>query len=242
MEQPTSNMQPGEPKRNNSKVIGGVIILLILIALGWFMMTKKQSTEVKSDSKGGNLLTEEKTSVKPVSMKELVAANKTQTCTFSASAESGSNEGKVYMAGGKMRADSTASYSGKIMGAHMINDGKYMYSWTDDQKTGAKMPVTAMENMQDHMNTPKGTMETKNALDENAKYSYKCSNWSVDESVFTPPADINFIDPTEMMKGMNMPNSGAGASGQMSANASACAACDQAGESKAQCLAALHCN
>ena len=246
MEQTTPNPENNQPKSgNNGKIIATVIAAVVILAIVGIVFAKKEKTEVKSDSLTARMMNSEKNTVEPMSLKDLMTAGKTQKCIFSASSDSGSNQGSVYFDNGKMRGDFTATVNGKAVGSHMINDGTYMYTWSDEQKAGAKISIDSMAKMQANMPAPTGHAMVKAGVDQNAKYSYNCSSWSADTAQFSAPADINFIDASAMMGQMNVKIQ---ANGQMSANGSAgvnsaqCSACDQAGAGKAQCLAALHCN
>ncbi len=109
----------------------------------------------------------------PTSLKDLIAANIPQKCTFP--------EGTVYISGGKFRGDF-------VPNSHMISDSKTSYIWTDDQKQGFKMTVDA------DAKTEAQTEAAKEAVDVNAKLDYKCGAWLPDASMFNTPAGIEFTD------------------------------------------------
>ena len=97
-------------------VVVGVIGIVVVVA-GLFMFAPK-SDKVVND----NTLPPPATGSKPmVSMKELIASNISQKCTFTSSTETSQSHGDVYVANGKMRGDfeSTIKASGKVMKSHM---------------------------------------------------------------------------------------------------------------------------
>ena len=233
MDQP--NMQPQTPPSGgNQKVMWIVAAVIVIGLIAWLAMSKKPAGEGEmNQTKAGD-----QTSPAPqamsnqMSMKELMASGKSQKCTVESSTANSQSQGTIYFGNGKMRGDFTSTASGKTFVSHMINDGTTVYTWTDGMSMAVKMSVSAM----DSMTTKPASTQNPQAVDPDAKYDYKCSGWSVDNSVFALPAGINFTDMSAMM------NTGASAGASGSSNAAACASCDKAGEGKAQCLAMLKCN
>lgn len=176
----------------------------------------------------------------PMSLKDLMAGGGAKTCTVTFAENNVSSQGTIHLAGGKMSGDFTATVNGKAQTSHMINDGTTVYTWVDGMASGFKMTVDVMK-----ANKPSSTPQSSNqpkSIDQDAKYQYNCSSWTVDSSVFTPPSSVKFSDFSSMMLQIAPPTSaGAKASGGVSGSASACAACANAGAGKTQCLATLHC-
>ena len=100
---------------------------------------------------------------------------------------------------------------------HMINDNKLVYTWDEKTKQGAKMAIPTEEEVKDMTDkakelqdetatTPKFESEEDYRGLKNDGYTINCKNSSVDDSVFMPPTDIKFIDPTAMMKAIPSPD------------------------------------
>lgn len=160
-----------------------------------------------------------------------LAAGKPQKCEVKFSQDNAQSQGTVYVGGGKMRNDSTATVEGKTVVSHMILDGNTIYTWMDGQTTGLKMQATPTE-------AEKSQAGQQKPVNLEQKVDYTCEGWSVDTSLFTPPANITFSDFSSLIPKVPTPSASAGAS----QNAAACAACDQAPEaSRAQCKTALGC-
>lgn len=218
----------------NLPVIIGIILLLVLIGGGVMFMNRNasQSPQVPAQQAGG---TEETTSAGGAlqSLKDLMTAGKSQTCTFeSGDASTGKSTGTVYIAGNKVRADfSTTGTDGQNYAGSMINDGTYMYNWDSATKQGMKIAIT--EEMQ------KTTEEIKNDnqnayLNPDEKGTYNCQGWGTDSSKFAPPADVTFTDYSAMMKNIQDQTAGM--------KQTQCAACAQLeGESQAMCKKSLGC-
>lgn len=162
--------------------------------------------------------------------KEL-ASGKPQKCEVKFSQDNAQSQGTVYVGEGKMRSDSTATMDGKTVVSHIILDGNVIYTWVDGQGTGFKMPATLSE-------AEKSQAGQKRPVDLEQKVSYTCEDWSVDNSLFTPPSNVIFTDFSNLVPKMPAPGANVGAS----QHAAACSACEQAPEaSRAQCKAALGC-
>lgn len=135
-----------------------------------------------------------------MSIKELMGLNKNQVCTFSSSDENGSLSGTSYISGRKVRSEfKGTSADGKAYGGGIINDGNYMYSWATDSNQGFKITVTDSieKNIED---TKKDFEKNQNQyVNQDEKLNYKCSSWSPNTSMFTPPSNITFTDYSEMM-------------------------------------------
>jgi len=99
---------------------------------------------------------------------------------------------------------------------HMINDEKYIYTWDEKTKQGAKMAIPTEEEAKqmaekakqyesEMPNAPDLTSAEEYSAMEDEGYTIKCQASNVDDSTFTPPTDIKFIDPSEMMKAIPSP-------------------------------------
>jgi hypothetical protein len=133
----------------------------------------------------------------------------------------------------------------------MINDGKYVYYWSDGEKSGYKMSLDFVKQQAAQVsmapaNSMHGEQQTPSqAVDMKQQADYSCGAWSEDASMFTVPTDITFIDYSTMMQGAMYggvtPSAGGGMTSQQ--KSSECAQCDQvpAGAMRNQCKAALKC-
>ena len=115
----------------------------------------------------------------------------------------------------------------------MIVDGQTTYFWMDGQSTGYKMSTKAQaENISP---SPGSTPDSKTgSIDVNKDMNFSCKAWSVDQSVFEVPADIKFMDLSELSSPAKVTTD---------VKTSQCSACDSVPESaKAQCKSSLGCN
>ncbi len=182
------------------------------------------------------------------SLQELIKLGKNYTCSFNYSHEDGSaTEGTVYISdsgqkvGGNFYTQFSAEQQAQGMknaDAHIIRDPEYTYFWSAQEKTGMKMKTDPAD---DSLFKP-GTADKSDqqALDDQAKYDFKCKKWSPDAAKFTPPSDIQFTDLSGMMPAATGPSTSPGADSGMKID---CSVCNQApeGESRQSCIQALKC-
>ena len=117
-------------------------------------------------------------------------------CTFTYSDETGSGEGTSYFDGERMRVSGMHEEAGVQAVSNVINDGTMMYVWGDtpEGEFAIKMAATEEDMMDDE--------EFDEATALNEEVEYDCREWSVDRSVFNPPADVEFMDMGTMMEDM----------------------------------------
>lgn len=175
------------------------------------------------------------TSMERATLKSFMAMGGTRQCEFT-DTETGSS-GQVYLDSGKMRGDFSSNVNGKVTPSHMINDGESVYVWMDDQPTGFKTTLAAIEAVS-------GTTGVSQSVDVNKEVNIKCENWNAEADKFTLPQDKTFNDMSKMMQDVTKMMQSAKPSASLSPEVSeqACAACENLeGQAKTQCRSALKC-
>ena len=168
------------------------------------------------------------------SFKDLLAMGKTLKCESGFTSQGNTSTGTMYVAGGKMRGDFSSQVEGKTMQMHMVVKDQTSYSWVEGlgQTMGFKSSITQSAPAQ-------GSAPSK-SVNIDQQVSYNCQPWSEDDSMFNLPSGVTFSDASQMAAPAHpitiTPPTGGG-----SQNSAACAACNNAGSQKAQCLAALGC-
>src|SRR5579863_2563832 len=129
-------------KKNKTTVIViAVIVLLILAAGAYKLMHHMQAASQSGES--ANTQSQSQPSAQKKSLFDLFSMAGSQKCTFSDS--SNNSSGTVYISSGKMRGDFQSQNNGKAEVTHMINDGSYVYIWTDGQQSGYKMSLAVVK-------------------------------------------------------------------------------------------------
>lgn len=227
-----------------TRIIVAVVVLLLLAGGGYYLFARShKNTQTAENTMPQNQMQQMTTGKK--SLFDFFSVAGSEKCTFTDKATNGS--GAVYVSSGKMRGDFQSVVEGKTNQTHMINDGKFIYMWTDGQKTGYKMSLelvkkeAAQVTISPQNNSgSSGERPPSQVANMNRQADYSCGSWSADESKFAVPSDITFTDYSAMMQGVitGMPKQNT-----IQGNSAACAQCNQvpAGAARNQCLAALKC-
>lgn len=198
---------------NNKLLLGVGAVIVIVVAVF--------ALKGSGDSAGGK-----------TSLEALLKSNKAQECTYSAEVDGVKTSATVYIGNGKMRTDSVLVSDGQTIKGNMIVDGETSYIWSDATTQGIKM---TLDKLKAEETTESGQVQVFNS-DFNEQFDYSCKGWSVDNSKFTAPSNVTFVDFSAMMPSATPKTSG-------NANSSQCSTCDQvpAGSSREACKQSLGC-
>lgn len=221
---------------NRNTIITILVIIVIAGATaGYFMMNRNVSAPATIENTVSSSPT---TTAQKTSLKEFMDMDGTQKCEFSD--VDTNTSGEVYMGEGQMRGDFVSKMGDKPVNSHMVNDGTDVYVWMDEQATGFKTSLKAME----EMGNQEGVTGVNQAVDLNKQVDYKCEGWTLDKTKFAVPVEVKFQDVGAMMQNVQgMQSALPNASIPAGANQAACAACDNLeGSQLTQCKTALKCN
>lgn len=218
----------------NKKIIS-VVVILILLALGVLavVMMKKPSTKTATPNETPSTVTETPKTASGT-LKALLTGSKAQKCTFVNSTDKTTVNATIYASGGKMRGDFVSTSEDFNVTSHMIVDSSFSYIWTEKTNQGFKFPIEDKVGVTPAPNT--------NSVDLNQSFDYTCTDWTVDNSLFVLPTNINF---QELKIPTMSPTKAAGTtpSGNQKSKGSQCAVCDNlpAGEAQDACKTQLKC-
>ena len=164
-------------------IAGAIVAVIIIGAAGFFLLKKPAQTLQESPTVQQTQPEESQTKG---SIKNLLAAGKNQTCTIKYPAGEQIGEGTVYVSGKNLRGDFTITSEGKTIDSHIIQDETYMYSWSSLTPQGIKMKIADLEKVQ--------ASPTTESVDLEKEVDVNCSHWSVDNSMFTPPSNVTFVE------------------------------------------------
>jgi hypothetical protein len=233
-------------KNNTSRIIIAVVVVVLLIGGGYLFLGKSHMSSSQSADNANPQNESKGMSSGKKSLSDFFSMKGTLKCTFSDQTNSGS--GTVYVGSGKMRGDFQSQVNGTQSQTHMVNDGTYVYIWTEGQKNGYKMSLDSVKSEASQVKvsgTP--TAVKPQGMNMNRQSNYSCSPWVVNASLFTVPSDITFVDYSSMMQGAGASNGTATQPGSAATathgNPAMCAQCNQApaGAARNQCLTALKC-
>lgn len=177
-------------------IIAAVVIVILIAAVLAFVLFKKSSKPEQETTVTPNTEEQSSETTSKGTIKSLIGLGKSLTCDVTYPTSDGQVNGTVYVADDKrMRGDFViTTKENKQMDSHMIQDAGLGYFWSSQAPQGTKMKIEE--------NVPTPTPGTSQNVDVNSEVQYKCSDWSVDSSKFTPPANIQFMDMTQSMQQM----------------------------------------
>ena len=168
------------------------------------------------------------------SFADLLKMQRDFMCDFNYTSDAGlTSAGTSYVdvSGKKVRVDFTTELEdGTTNDGSGISDGSYNYIWGSNMEQGIK---TALLEGQDSFFDVEQTDDSVDSyLSDDYDYDFDCDTWNVDDGMFVPPQDIEFIDMSEVLNDA-LENSGVD-----------CSSCDQIEDAGAKnmCLQALGCN
>jgi hypothetical protein len=167
------------------------IVAIVIIAGGAFLFTRNKADDSSTVDSNTEVTAEadSEASIETGSIESLLAAGKSQICTFSSNEQDAETSGIVYVSGGKMRGDFAIDAKGTMTFSHMIYDGTMSYVWSDGSNAGFKMALDADAQ----------SSTSSRGIDPKKNYEYRCEKWSADNSKFELPTGIKFSEiPTTM--------------------------------------------
>lgn len=155
-------------------------------------------------------LQQEETGSSSFSLRDLIAKNIPQKCTWTSTQEDTKSTGTMVISGNKFKQEVSINEKESTLTMHIISDGTWIYSWQENPT--AENPVPAMkmkfEETQEEATDLKDSLEdAKNSqssfgsvVDYDDKIEYNCSPTAVTGDEFTPPKNIEFTDYSQFMQ------------------------------------------
>jgi predicted small lipoprotein YifL len=188
------------------------------------------------------------------SIMELMEAGKPLTCAWQDKTDGGDMTGSIFVDGKRFRSDivmagkNDEGQDALEVEMHNISDGQFVYIW--NSMPGSKAMKMDLEKLK--KTDTAATEEEKSSVDLEQELDLNCDSWSVDETVFNLPSDIEFTDQTDMINAAiesagNMQNEASAVSGLPGMSAEEqkkiCDICQMspAGEAREACLSNAKC-
>ncbi len=174
---------------NNKVIIGIVIAVLVIVggAAAYYVAYGQPETQQATSSSTEHKATN-------ASLSELLEEGEPRKCTYSGSNEGYEYSGTAYFSSDKqMRNDYKSEREGKTRDGSMIISDGTQYFWSNETKKGFKTAIKSDESQQT-------SSDTSENVDTDARFSFHCSSWTVDESKFTPPSDVTIQDLSQIMQ------------------------------------------
>lgn len=163
---------------NKLWILGAVIVIG---GAGWWLSRGSADAPVP---------TNEANQAETQSLKNLLTRTGSWQCQLRQEVQGTTTSGTVYVSDGKIRGDfqsTVPQYQSPIKSHILVRDG-YAFNWTDLSKSGIKVASAQL----DASGKPQPNQSDTSVDLYNQDLGYQCSTWSVDQSKFEIPADINF--------------------------------------------------
>lgn len=131
---------------------------------------------------------------------EIIASGGTAACTITNLTDKSTVD--LTVSGKKMKIVGSEMGQGKR--GSMINDTTYTYVWEEGSSSGFKFKNPTQDEVSKGQETATqqqaDTSKTASTYEDENKYKVDCKQGIVNESEFTPPTEVKFLDQAEMMK------------------------------------------
>lgn len=181
-----------------------VLVVGLLAYIAWRAPESKDSAMGDKDNMEESMNTEDKDMANQVtptsgtaSFAYLMGSGHELKCDIVYEPQSGTSVvAVVYVDGEHMRVNSEMMMAGETYLSHIIMDHDMVYTWNESGVSNMAVKFR-VEDSDMNVNEVSGGRE----VDLNQEVEYDCQSWNVDGSVFVPPADIEFMDMEDMMRG-----------------------------------------
>ena len=216
--------------QNKQVVVGLVAAAVIILGAGFVYLFDKTKPASQPNRTVATQITPAKNSVAGT-VADIFKTSKDEKCTFDSKTSDSETNGTIYATANKAYGTFAMTSSGKTTTNYVIRDTDNFYIWGSSLPTGIKMTMSV-----DDLAKNISSSQYSGGFNANQKVDYNCSNWTVDESVFTPPTNVKFTN----FGGVALPSA---ASSNKTANPSSqCSICASlTGQAKSACLSSFHC-
>lgn len=177
----------------NNRILAIVVGLVIVLGAGGILIFSRNSGNNNQNTTNGTSVPTQTAGGQTTSLVDILAMGKNQQCTFSANNTDSATTGVIYLSSSsKIRTNLETSSNNKKSTINMIRVGDDNYIWGDALPTGLKLKLS--------LSDLSSNTQANQYINPTEKADYKCIPWTVDESVFTPPANVQFSDFGNLIK------------------------------------------
>jgi hypothetical protein len=139
------------------------------------------------------------------SLRELIAQNIPQKCTYTGSNQEGNFESEIIINGDKFNQTVKSTNSdGQEVTMHTISDGEYYYTWgvSQGQAFATKMKANFGSEAKDDQDyqAEEESFDQEASIDLDNDFQGTCSPTTVSDADFQAPTDVKFQDYSQMME------------------------------------------
>ena len=186
------------------KKVAFYILVVLLISGGGFLWYRTRKAPSKNPTQQENSQPPSQTSPSPSSKGKKTLLDWLKNATgVECQLQQDGNKITVLSKGEKIRVfGEEISLGSQRKKGNFINDGQWVYIWTDEDQQGIKYPVPEEENS-DQSDQSTEVLSLEEAMKEWENYQYSCHPKQVSDQDFVPPAEIEFVDLSRFMDTSN---------------------------------------
>jgi len=178
-------------KLNKQSGFGSILLIIIIVAvvalgaaLWWVFAQNNKGSENK----------EEQATVIEGTMFDAISQGESLECDWKLDYDGPAEltEGKFYTDGTNGRSESSYEYEGQTYQALAIINEDRTYHWSPG-RSGNVQGISDVRAKYEAREPKYDLLATSINVDLNADYTFTCQDWTVDESIFVPPADLQFL-------------------------------------------------
>lgn len=173
-------------------IIGVAVIVLILLGIGgYYVMGQKSASQATNAPQ----VTTSPTASQGMfgSIKDALSKSLSLQCMY----EENGKKTTAYIKAGAVRADMSGGMK-EENGSVIMKDSK-MYFWNGKEGIMMKFDTSAVPSVPAEQDNSSKTPNS-DILEGLEKYKDACKPATVSDTLFTPPADVKFVDQTKMME------------------------------------------
>lgn len=162
-------------------LVGAVVVVVVLTNRGNTENTTNNTNNTTNNTNQDDNANDTSAAAS-ASISDFLASGDNKRCTY----VDGADSGTMYFAGGNLRAD----FVGPEGNGSMVIREDVQYVWDSEEKTGVMFNLDATEDSD--------LTDDFGGVDVNQNFSFTCTNWNVDASMFMPPSDVTITDFSEL--------------------------------------------
>ncbi len=169
-----------------------VVAVIVIGAGGYFIFSNNNDESSSNETTSTSESTNNEATKELASINKLLERGGNAKCTYDYTDDDGNrSSGTAYFSDQRMFGDfTTAQVGGMTLQSNVLNVDKTQYVWDKDKKEGYKLDLSVIKSQDEKEN------QSNNSVDQDKEFDFTCVSWSVDDSVFDVPSDVNFIDNT----------------------------------------------
>lgn len=184
----------------NTNTVTGIIVVVLLAIVGvWWVTSSQSATQTRNDQMAAATATSTTsgsgsstgTSKGTTSFKSIFTQTGSYECDYEQVGGQGRASNRIYISGGKMRAEFRTTTGTGTTATLMVYSGGYLYTWTEGKTTGTKTKISALADLPQAIPTDLTSGAIYGTTADSV--GWDCHNWNTDKTLLTVPSYVKFM-------------------------------------------------